>query len=210
MSISSAIKTVFGNWKPTRLFFKKLALAMFLVWFVFHPGYISCSGIFPSYVRVHFLHGRPDNVVQVLDARTKQPIVGAYVNVNWYNEKGTLGGTVTEELITRELLTDAKGLFRPYRWVERGDMVIVDVWKPGYSLNGIVIAENDFNIKGIPPSLALEPWSSVDNAMEHSGPGGGIGTRLSREWSEYLGKLWQLKRAGINDISRLNSKGVAK
>jgi translation initiation factor IF-1 len=202
MSISSAIKTAFGNWKPTRLFFKKLSLAMFLAWFVFHPGYISCSGIFPSYVRVHFFHGRPDNTVQVLDARTKQPIVGAYVNMTWLNERMF----ATEPILTNELVTDAKGRFQPYRWIERGDMVIVEVWKPGYSQNRVVIDENDFDIKSIPPVLTLDPWSTVDNALQHTG-GGGIGTRLSRESSEYLEKLWELKRKGIDDISQLNLGG---
>ncbi len=202
MSISSAIKTVFGSWKPTRRFFKKLSLAMFLAWFVIHPGYISCSGIFPSYVRVRFLHGRPDNTVQVLDAKTKQPIVGAYVDVTWINQKML----ATEPILTNELVTDAKGKFHPYRWIERGDIVMVEVWKPGYSQNRIVIDESDFDIKSISPVLTLEPWSTVENALQGSF-GGGIGTRYGRESSEYLEKLWELKRKGINDISQLNLGG---
>jgi len=184
---------------------------MFLAWFVFHPGYISCSGIFPSYVRVHFLYGRPDNVVQVLDAKTKQPIVGAYVNVTWFNEKMAFVDSVSEPLLTRDLMTDAQGQFHPYRRVERGDMVIVDVWKPGYSLRKTLIGENAFDTRTIPSPLTLEPWTSVDNALSDRGASGGSFfspmIRVQRGFEE---KLLELKKKGINDISQLTINGDLK
>jgi len=210
MSIFSGIKKDFGNWKPTRRFFKKLVLAAFLAWYALHPGYVSFSGLFPSYVRVHFMRGRPDNTIQVLDAKTKQPISGAYVNVTWINEKTAFVDSVTEALLTRELVTDAQGRFQKYRRVERGDGVIIDVWKPGYKLRKFVIAEDVFDTARIPSPLALEPWTSVEDALQDRGVSGGTYSKMEQVQRSYERELQKMKERGIEDISQLTVPGARR
>lgn len=210
MSILSEIRTASGNWKPTRRFFKKLSLAAFLIWFAFHPGYVSCRHVFPSYVRIHYLHGRLDNILHVVDAKTKQPIPGAFVNVTWINEMASVGGTVTAPLATRELLTDANGRFRPYRWIERGDMVIVDVWKPGYRLGKSSIIENEFDDRVISSPIALEPWTGVMDALQGPCPSGVNYGAMQRSWSKYEDRLLELRRRGVDDVKQAAIDGGKK